>query len=72
LRASAFRSNAAPIFNDARNQPFGHQPQKAPVRNPMLKELHHPRVVDRIEDSVDIGIQHPPHPASLYTDRQCI
>lgn len=72
LRASALRGNATSVLKYPCHKPFTHQPQKALVRNPMLKESHHPGMIDRVEKCANVCVQHPPHLASLYSNRQSI
>ena len=32
-----------------------------PIRDPMLKEPHHPVVIDCIEERANVGVEHPVH-----------
>src|SRR3990170_1656016 len=50
-----------PVLQHAGIAPFLDQPHDAPVRNPMLDELHQPPVVNGIEEPPDVGIEHPVH-----------
>ena len=72
LRASAFRRNAATLFKYTCHKPFANQSQKSTVRNPMLKETHHPFMINHVKECTDIRIQHPPYLTCLYSNRQCI
>jgi RHS repeat-associated protein len=42
-------------------QPFLDEPHDAPVRTPVLDELHQPPVVDGIEEPTDVQVEHPVH-----------
>src|SRR6202795_449529 len=56
-----FRACSSPILQHARVEPFLDQPHDAPVRNPVLDELHQPFVRKRIEKAANVQIQHPVH-----------
>lgn len=49
------------IFKHACFQPLFDQTYDAPVSNPVLEEPYHPFVVDGIEETTDVGIEHPAH-----------
>jgi hypothetical protein len=53
LRSSLFHSHSLPVLQHAGVQPFLDEPHHAPVRNPVLEELHQPAVVDGIKGMVD-------------------
>ena len=50
-----------PILQHAGVQPFLDEPHDAPVRDPVLDELHQPFVGNRIEKAADVQIEHPVH-----------
>ena len=50
-----------PVLQHAGLEPFLDQSHDAPVRNPVLDELHQPPVVDGLEEPTDVGIEHPVH-----------
>ena len=62
LRRTFFAPCPRPVLQHAGVQPFLDEPHDAPVRNPVLEELHQPPVVDGIEESPDVGIERPVHP----------
>src|SRR6266436_5914896 len=61
LGRSFFRACSFPILQHARVEPFLDQSHDAPVRNPVLDELHQPLVRKRIEKAANVQIQHPVH-----------
>ena len=50
-----------PVLQHAGVEPLLDQPHDAPVRNPMLDELHQPPGGDGVEKPPDVGIEHPVH-----------
>jgi hypothetical protein len=48
-----FHPYSLPVLQHAGVQPFLDEPHHAPVRNPVLEELHQPAVVDGIEGTFD-------------------
>src|SRR6266851_1146327 len=50
-----------PILQHAGPQPSLDEPHDAPVRNPVLDELHQPFVGNPIEKAFDVQIKHPVH-----------
>ena len=50
-----------PVLEDACGQPFSDQRQGPRIRYPVLKELHHPAVVDGVEEATDVCLKHPVH-----------
>src|SRR5206468_7855764 len=48
------------------------EPHDAPVRYPVLDELHQHLVVDGVEEATDVGIEHPVHPSRLDPDTERI
>src|ERR1700732_3009857 len=56
-----FHSYSLPILQHAGLQPFLDEPHNAPVRNPVLNELHKPFVREAIEKAFDVQIEHPVH-----------
>ena len=50
------------FFADPGTQPLADQAKNTPVADTMFQELDQPRVVDRVEEAFDIGIQYPVHP----------
>src|SRR6266545_1673579 len=61
-----------PVLQHAGVQPLLDEPHNAPVRDPMLDELHQPPVVEGVEESTDIGVEHPVHPLRRDPDRESI
>ena len=56
-----FHSYPFPILQHACVEPFLDQSHDAPVRHPVLDELHQPFVRKRIEKAANVQIQHPVH-----------
>ena len=56
-----FRACSSPILQHARVEPFLDQSHDAPVRNPVLDELHQPFARKHIEKAANVQIQHPVH-----------
>ena len=46
LRRSRLGLRPFPVLDDSRGQPFLDQPQNPSVRDPVLEELHQPRLVE--------------------------
>ena len=67
-----FAPRSLPILQHAGVQPFLDQPHDAPVRDPMLDELHQPFVVESIEETADVHIEHPVHLPRQDPDRERI
>ncbi len=61
LRRPFLHAYSFPILQHAGLQPFLDEPHDAPVRNPVLDELHKPFVGKPIEKAFDIQIEHPVH-----------
>src|SRR4029077_2418977 len=61
LRRPFFHSYSLPILQHAGPQPFLDESHDAPVRNPVLNELHKPFVRKSIEKALDVQIEHPVH-----------
>jgi hypothetical protein len=51
-------------------QPFLDEPYDAPISDPMFDELHQPCVVDRVEESTDVGVEHPVHAFPMESGRE--
>src|SRR6516165_6210907 len=51
-----------PVFHHPSLQPFADQADHAAVADPMLDKTDRPLVVDRIEESGNLGVQYPVHP----------
>src|SRR5215469_550958 len=68
LRGSLFHPHSLPILQHARVQPFLDEPHHAPVRNPVLEELHQPAVVDGIKEPTDVQVEHPVHLSRQQSD----
>ena len=47
-------------------------PQHPPVRYPVPNELHEPFMVQRIEEPLNVRVEHPVHFALFYGDAQRI
>jgi hypothetical protein len=60
-RRPALRIPELPVLQHTRLQPLPYLPNDAPVRDPVLDELHQPLVVDGIEEPTNVGIKHPAH-----------
>ena len=54
-------SYSFPILQHAGIEPFLDEPHDAPVRDPVLDELHQPFVGNPIEKAFDVQIEHPVH-----------
>src|SRR3989449_2251603 len=61
LRRPLLHPYSLPVLQHACVQPFLDEPHDAPVRNPVLDELHQPSVVDGIEEATDVHVEHPVH-----------
>ena len=61
LRRPFLHTYSFPILQHAGPQPFLDEPHDAPVRNPVLNELHQPLVGNPIEEAFDVQIKHPVH-----------
>src|SRR6516162_5079331 len=61
LRRPFFHPYSLPVLQHAGVQPFLDEPHHAPVRNPVLEELHQPAVVDGIKEPTDVQVEHPVH-----------
>src|SRR5262245_145602 len=61
LRCAGLTPCPRPVRQHASVEPLLDQPHDAPVRNPMLEEFHQPPMVDGLEESTDVGIEHPVH-----------
>src|SRR6267154_626644 len=61
LRRPFFHSYSFPILQHAGSQPFLNEPHDAPVRDPVLHELHKPLVGNPIKEALDVQIEHPVH-----------
>ncbi len=53
-------------------EPFLDQPQDPSVRDPVLKELQKPRLVEAPEEIADVRVEHPVHLLPLDPDRERI
>src|SRR2546425_858113 len=60
------------LLQHAGVQPLLDEPHDAPVRHPMLDELHQPPVVEGVEKPTDVGIEHPVHPLRRHPHRERI
>src|SRR2546421_7809192 len=49
------------VLQHARIEPFLDQSNHAPVRYPVLQELHQPFMLQRIEEALKVGVEHPLH-----------
>src|SRR5262249_5044165 len=45
-----------PTLDPLRNQPYS-----PPIRHPVLNKFHHPFMIQRIEETPNVGIEHPVH-----------
>lgn len=61
LRRSLAALCPPPLFHHSCTQPFLDESQNPLVRDPVRDELHQPPVVDGIEESTDIRVEHPVH-----------
>ena len=59
---SCLQMLAHPVFHDSGFGPFGHLPEQSFVTDEVLGEAQHPVVVDGIEATTDIGVEHPGDP----------
>ena len=61
LRRPFLHSRSLPLLQHARVQPFLDETYDASVRDAVLDKLHEPAVVDGIEESTDVDVEHPVH-----------
>src|SRR6266702_282049 len=61
LGRTLLHARALTILQHTGCQPFLDEPHDAPVRDAMLDELHQPSVIDRVEETPDVHIEHPVH-----------
>src|SRR5438034_11105692 len=61
LRRPLLHPCSLPLLQHAGVQPFLDEPHDASVRDAVLDELHEPSVVDGIEESTDVDVEHPVH-----------
>ena len=61
-----------PVLDDPCAQPFTDEPQDPFVRDPVLKKLHQPAMVQAGEELADIRVEHPVHVLPLDPDRERI
>lgn len=61
LRRPLLHPCSLPVLQYAGVQPFLDEPHGASVRDAVLDELHEPAVVERVEESTDVDIEHPVH-----------
>jgi site-specific DNA recombinase len=64
LGRTLLHSQVFPILQHAGVQPFLDEPHEAPVRNPMIEELHQPFMRNGVEKVLQIGV-HDPLPTAL-------
>src|SRR6266704_3865445 len=72
LRRPHVTARPLPVRQYACAQPFLDEPHDAPVRYPVLAELHQAFVVDGIEETPNVRIQHPVHVLSMDPDTECV
>src|SRR6266545_6077734 len=72
LRRTHITARPLPVRQYAGAQPFLDEPHDAPVRYPVLDELHQAFVVDGIKETPNVRIQHPVHVLSMDPDTECI
>ena len=70
--ASPLTPRPRPVLQHARVQPLLDEPHDAPVRNPVLDEFHQPRMVERVEEILNVHIEHPVHLPRQQPDRERI
>src|SRR5690606_27737174 len=51
----------APLLQNSRLQPFLDETQESPVCNSVLEKTEHPLVVDGVEKSTNVCVEHPVH-----------
>ena len=61
-----------PILQHTRGHPFLDEPQDPLVRDSVLDELHHPSVVDGIEETTDVCIENIIHLLEMDPSIKCI
>src|SRR6266511_5407956 len=61
LRRPRLRARPFPVLDDACPEPLLDQPQDPFVRDPMLEELHKPRLVEAGEEVADVSVEHEVH-----------
>src|SRR6266568_3966918 len=72
LRRPHVTARPLPIHQHAGVEPFLDQSHDAPVRNPVLDELHQTVVVDGVEKATNVGIKHPVHLLPADSDAECV
>jgi hypothetical protein len=50
-----------PLFHYPGFKPFSDMAYYPPIRNPVLDKLHYPFMVDGVEKSTNVRIEHPVH-----------
>src|SRR5712671_3096941 len=66
------RPYSFPILQHAGLPPFLDEPHDAPIRHPVLDELHQPFVGNPIEEAFDVQLQHPVHFSRQQSGVQCV
>jgi hypothetical protein len=72
VRRALFALHPSSVLHHPCSQPLLDESQDPFVPYPMLKELHHPSVIDGVVIRTDVGIEHPIHLLAHDSDRQCI
>lgn len=70
LRGAFLGRHMTPVFDHAGLEPLANQSQNPPIRNSVCQKSHHPRMVDGVEERLNIGIQYPAHLVTLDSGRQ--
>ena len=61
LRCTHLALRPSSILDDSRSQPLLDETQDPPISDPVLEKPHQTAVVDGIEETTDICIEHPVH-----------
>ena len=61
LRTPCALHSLDPVHDDPRAEPFLDQPNDTGVRYPVLDKSQHPSVINGIEKSTDVHVEHPVH-----------
>ena len=72
LRTAYLALHVLAVLDHTGFQPFLDESHDAPIRNPVLNELHQPSVLHGVEKSTDVDTEHPVHLTPNESHRQRI
>jgi hypothetical protein len=72
LRCPLVARRLGPVLDNPRVHPLADEAQDPLVRDPMLKKLLQPAVIQAGEEVADVRLEHPVHPLPRDPDRECI